>query len=117
MADTADVLLQLRVDQAKMPGFAERNFTAHIGVVKSWRPYGMLQIDCKQGCECESMLADLHDPSSRVTIQSMVDLELSPGDLSEPCLIDLRVSEQTNTGGHFAKVMSLGVEPIGSQSV
>jgi hypothetical protein len=109
-------LLRLGVAQSELRNFRRMPYIAHLGVVKSWRPYGMISIECRKGCECESFVEDLHDPQMRVTIQGMVDFPVYPGDLSEPCMVDIKVEPNSTSGGYYAKVMSLGVEPLQLQT-
>ena len=114
MADGASEIY-LVVPSQSMPHLHTQNYTAHLGMVKSWKPFGTVAIRCVdkdtiRGCVCDEFEVDLHDSTAETTMQVMTDFSLAEGPTATPCVIMIEVLEKTSSTGRYVKIMSLGVE-------
>ncbi len=86
--------------------------TGHIGVQRSWKDYGKAAVTCQGNCTCAPFVLDLHTSDSKITVQELYDFSLqrSPVESNESCEVTVTVLNDTSSGGHLVKVMSLGAE-------
>ena len=119
MADgVSDRALFLVVPSQSMPHLDTHNYTAHLGMVRSWKPFGTVAVRCvENGCVCDEFEVDLHDSTAKTTMQVMTDFTLAEGTVVTPCVIMIQVLEKTSSMGRYVKVMSLGVEEQSSRGV
>ena len=103
--------LRIRVPPESVTHLHTKNYTAHLGVVKSWKPFGTIAVRCVEGgCVCDASVVDLHDKTAQTTMQILTDFTLAAGAVDAECLIEVEVIEKTSSTGRYVKVMSFAVE-------
>ena len=88
------------------------NVFVNLGVQLSWRAYGMASVQCLDGCACEELVVDLYDAYRGTTTQELFDFTLHRIEGAGLCAIEITVLDETNSDGHFVKVMSLAVTDL-----
>ena len=100
------------LDDAEPSGVASMSRTGHIGVERSWKKYGKASLQCQGSCACSPLLIDLHTKTSNTTVQDVLDFPLTRTSVktNDSCAITVKVLQDTSSGGHFVKLMSLGAD-------
>jgi len=83
-----------------------------LGYLKSYTGMGQARLTCMGTCACSSVI-DAHDNSSHVSVTAVARLSLSPclnntvGGIGHGCTLHVRVLEESHSGFHKFKVLSL----------
>ena len=85
------------------------DIAVHLGVQRSWRPYGMAAVQCLGGCECEQQTIDMYDAKRGTTTQEVFDFKVHTANTCDPCSVAITVLGESHSDGQFVKVMSLAV--------
>ena len=85
------------------------NSTLYLGYLKSYEHMGKVQVTCHTGCTCWPLKLDAHTAShhSLHSVSRGIMLNASRTETRQPCLVRLRVCNETSSDGHKFKLSSL----------
>ena len=108
LANTSGSTLQLQLDA----GYA--GSTLYLGFLKSYEHMGKVRLSCHAGCACVPLDVDAHDGKHHHSLSATakgVKLLAANDTQSSPCVLHLRVANETRSDGHKFKVTSLTLVP------
>ena len=108
LANTTGSTLQLQLD------VDYAGSTLYLGFLKSYEHMGKARLSCYTGCSCVPLDVDAHDGQNRHSLTAIakgLKLLATNGTQSSPCVLHLRVANETRSDGHKFKVTSVTLVP------